>query len=122
MLCFWHANRGIELKFVHSLDYSLDFGHFSSLKIVEWSIVFLEIAKVRYYENFLKLFKSCRDAIELVFAVINKHCVASKVYCKHKPVSISPDKRVIIFSVHKYHNISSEELVVFSYEVIQIRF
>ena len=122
LLCFWHANRGIELKFVHPLDYGLDFGHFSSLKIVKRSVVFLEIAKVRHYENLLKLFKRGGDAIELVFAVINKHCVARKVYCTHKPVSISSNKRVIIFSVHKYHNLSSEELVVFSYGVVQIGF
>ena len=122
LLCFRHTNRSIELEVVHSFDYGLDFCHFSSLRLVKWSIVFLEIAKVRYYENLLKLFKCCRDAVELVFAVINKHCVVSKIYCKHKPVSISPNKRMIIFPIHKYHNISSEELVVFSYEIIQIGF
>ena len=122
LLCFRHTNRSIELKFVHSLNHSLDFCHFSSLKTVKWSIVFLEIAKVRYYENLLELIKCCRDAVELVFAVVNKHCVSTKVYCKHKPVSISPNKRMIIFSIHKYHNTSSEELVVFSYEIVQIGF
>ena len=75
-----------------------------------------------HYENLLKLFKCGRDAVELVFAVINKHCVTSKVYCKHKPVSISPNKRMIIFSIHKYHNLSSKELVVFSYGTIQVGF
>jgi len=122
LLCFRHTNRSIELKIVHSLDYGLDFCHFPSLRIVKWSIIFLEVAKVRHYENLLKLFKRCGDAVELVCAVINKHRVASKVYHNHEPVSISTNERMIIFSVHKYHYFSSKELVVFSYYIIQIGF
>ena len=41
LLCFKHANRSIELKFLHPLNYNLDFCHFSSFRTVKWSIVFL---------------------------------------------------------------------------------
>ena len=122
LLCFRHTNRSIELKVVHSLDYHLGLRHFPSLGIAKWFIIFLEVTKVRHYENLLKLFKRFGDAIELVCAVINKHRVARKVDCKHKPVPISPNKGVIIFSVHKYHDFGSKELVVLSYDIVQIGF
>ena len=70
---------------------------------------------MRHYESFLKLFKCCRDPVELVCAVVNKHRVPGKVYSKHKPVTMGTNKWMVIFSIHKYYHFSTEELVMFSY-------
>ena len=85
-------------------------------------IVLCIVANIWLYENFLKVFKCCIDAIERVSTVVGEDCVARKVNSKHKPVPYFTGKRVSIFTVKKCYNLCVKKLVVLSDDIKQVAF